>query len=93
MSVSRPALSQGPEFCDPPPIPVSRYVREYASYSDPLRLTDMRASNLAMTIPDRHNALCDTEVRTWVKRWLHCRGLGMSVSPCIRSEVECPFVR
>lgn len=42
--VSKPVSSCGPSSCDPPPVPVWSYVREYASYLDAWRfLTPMQA--------------------------------------------------
>lgn len=90
MSVPKPASSGGPEFCDVPPFLVSRYVREYASYMDASRFTYMCASDPAWTVRDHHNVLPDTDVRASVKRWLHCGGLGMSVSRCVGSKGDFP---
>lgn len=84
-------LVRGPEFCDPMPPPVSRYVREYASYLDALRFMDMRAS--ALNVGDRHDLWHGTDVRAWVKPRLHCGERGMSLSLWLTSKVDCAFVR
>lgn len=88
----KPASCRGTEFCNPPPIPVLRYGREYAFYLDASCFTDTRSSDRALTVPDCHIVLRDTDDGAWVRCWLHCDGCGMSVSRCVSIEVDCPFV-
>lgn len=52
----------------------------------------MGESGVTLSIGDRNISIRVTSVGAWVKRWIHCRGLGMSVSPCIRSEAERSFI-
>lgn len=61
-SVANPASSLRPQFRDPPPFPISCYLRECASYLDAWRFTDMHSSDPALTIRDRQNILCDSDV-------------------------------
>lgn len=46
-----------------------------------------------LMIPDRKSISQATNVGTCVKRLWHCRGRGMSISRCICSEANVPFVR
>lgn len=52
----------------------------------------MRPSDRALIVCDCTNALCNTEDGAWVRRWLHCSGLGMSDSRCLGSKADCSFV-
>lgn len=52
----------------------------------------MRASDREMTVCDRHNELCDTEVDARVERWLNCGRCAVSLSRDVRAEVHCPIV-
>lgn len=92
MFVTKPASSQGPEFCDPPPFPVSCYVREYLSYLKSLNFRVLRAACRVLPFRDRHNLCCDTDTGASVNCWLHCRGRDMSVSR-VGSEFDCLFAR
>lgn len=92
ISIWQPSSSQGLEFCDPPPFPSSRYVRQHTSYLDAGLFTEIVATDLARTVRDRPNVLHDADVGAWVKHWLHCSGHGMSVSHCISPETNFPFV-
>lgn len=93
MSVPKPASFCGPEFRAPLPFPVLHYKREDASYLDASRSTDMRASDLALTVSDRLKTLRDTDLKAWVKHGLQCAASGMSVSRYLGFEVYCPIVR
>lgn len=93
MSVPKPASSCGLEFRDLPPLPVSRYGQENASYLDASDSVTMHASDCGLTVCDRHNMLCDTYVWACVKGCLQCDGCGMSVWLCVGSEVNCAFFR
>lgn len=72
MSVSEVALPWGPEFRDPSPFHMSHYVREFVSDLVASRFTDMRESDQASTVSDRHNVSGDTGVGEWVKYWSDC---------------------
>lgn len=52
----------------------------------------MCASSRALTIHDRHSVLPNTNVGAWVKRLLHCGGMGMSLSRGVGPEIECHSV-
>lgn len=93
MSIPNSASSRGPEFHDPPLFPVSCDVWECAFYLDVSRFTEMRASDPALTLCDRHNVLLDSDVGSLVKRLLPSCGRGLSQLRCIASGVDCPFVR
>lgn len=92
MSVPKPALSQGHEGRDSLLFTVSRSGQENASYLKASLYTDMHACDSAFTAHDRHNVLCNSDAGLFVKRWGHCGRRDISVSRCIGSEVEWPFV-
>lgn len=69
-----------------------RYVREYASYQYASGFTDMCASDQALTVCVSHNVLRNTGIGAWVRGWWQCGGCGMSMSRCVGTEVDCPFV-
>lgn len=73
-------------------VSISCYVQEYASYLDASRITNMSASDRAVTAHNVHSLWCEPGAGGWVKRWLHCSGLILSVSRCLTSEVDCPLV-
>lgn len=52
----------------------------------------MHATDRAVTVVDCPYVLCNTDSGTWVKRWMHCGGRGMSISRCIGCKVDCPTV-
>lgn len=93
MSVSKPSSSRAPEFRDPLSFPVLPYVREYANYLDAVWFTDMRTSNLALTVCDLHSMVCNTDAGACVKLWLPCGEHSMSVLRDVAWEVDCTFVR
>lgn len=90
--MSKPTPIGGLDFPDSTPFLVLRCVGEYASYLVASRFTDMLARPRALTVCDRHSVLSDTDVGEWVNRWLLCRGRSMSVSRCICSKLDYPFV-
>lgn len=47
---------------------------------------------MALTIRNRNTIIRVTAVDAWVKFWLHCGGRGMSVSHCVSSAADMPFV-
>lgn len=67
-------------------------MRDYLSYLDASTFTEIRESDCALTIRDHHIVLRYTHMGARVKRWLHCGGCGLSVSRCVPSKVDCPFV-
>lgn len=93
MSVPKPASPTGPDFCDPPPFPVSCYVQKHSYYLDASRFTEMRATDCALAVRDRHKMLRDTDVEAGVRLLLFCGGREMSVSRCAGYKEDFPFVR
>lgn len=75
-----------------PPFPVLPYMPQYAFYLDVAQFTDVRSSDQELTIGDWHSVLCDSAVGTWVKQRSHCSTSGMSLSPGVRSKVNCLHV-
>lgn len=68
-------------------------MREYASYLDASRSTDMPASDPALNVCDRHNLLRDTDVKAWVEPWRHCGERGKSLTNCFGSKIDWLFFR
>lgn len=71
---------------------MSCFLREYASYLNALRFTDMPARDRALTVSDSDNVWRNSDVVARVKRWLYCDGRGMPVYLYVGSQVDCPFV-
>lgn len=92
MLVPYPAFSWGPETRNSLAFLVSRYVREYASYLDALRFTDMSACSHLLKSRDRHKGLHDIDVAAWVKSWMPCAERAIFVSCCVGSEADCPLI-
>lgn len=60
---------------------------------DVSRFTDMRASDCELAVCDLHNLFRDSNVGTWVKRWVHFGGCGVSLWRCSSFKIDCPVVR
>lgn len=71
---------------------MSPYVREYMSHLDDVRLTDVCASDHALTLQDRHKVVYNIDNGACVKCWLHYSGRGMYVSRFICTDKDCNFV-
>lgn len=92
--MSSPSVStaRSPLFGDPTPFSVSQYVREYVNYLHSRRFAAMRENLVALMICDRKIIAAGTFASAWVKRGLHCRGLGMYVSCCASFKADMPFL-
>lgn len=52
-------------------------------------LQTCRANDGGLTVCDRHNVMCNTNVEACVKSWFPCSGPGMSILCCVCFEANC----